>query len=350
MRGTRVGIKPNTPEWLAWRALGITAGDAATILGLSPWGSPFDLWWQKTSDRRALADSLVLEEPPRPQRFEIGHAVEPMLEKFYRAEAMPEGYRIGSGGCWQGRGALDWLRATPDRMVYSDGRTRTPSLLVEFKTSGSFGAFGEDSGDGVPDIPVQYRVQMIHQMLTCGLSEGVLTALTPSMAVKHYHVAATEDELHMVLDAVEAFEKSLRTGTPPDVDDHEATTRRLKALWQDVEAEPVTVPDELAAELLDADLDYKAAKKRLDLAKNQLLKALGNGTQALASDGTKVASRSVTRRKASDHQAVRAALDALAGTFPFDPRALVAVAPEPTVTLRVTTPRKKPQPITEETP
>jgi putative phage-type endonuclease len=38
------------PEWLRMRKVGIGASDAAPALGLSPWGSPFSVWVDKTSD------------------------------------------------------------------------------------------------------------------------------------------------------------------------------------------------------------------------------------------------------------------------------------------------------------
>ncbi len=61
-------------------------------------------------------------------------------------------------------------------------------------------------------------------------------------------------------------------------------------------------------------------------------------------------SRNLTGGTATDHAAVRAALDSVAGTFPFDPRALTVQAPAPTITLRVTPPKDcTPQPIRGET-
>ncbi|MFZ0790595.1 MAG: YqaJ viral recombinase family protein, partial [Chromatiaceae bacterium] len=43
-----IDLIQRTPEWLAWRAQGISASDAATILGLSPYKTPWRLWAEKT--------------------------------------------------------------------------------------------------------------------------------------------------------------------------------------------------------------------------------------------------------------------------------------------------------------
>ena len=340
MRGKRVGITPNTPEWLAWRAQGVTATDAAAILELSPWTSAYDLWWRKRADRDVLAAGGVLtDEFERSQRFEIGHALEPVLDRFFMDEGLPDGWRSGSGGCWQGKGEYAWLRATPDRMLYPNLITRTPCALNEFKTSASHSSFGEDDGTGLPDIPVQYRAQMIHQFLVTGVMRGWLTVLTPSMQIRHYEVIATDEECRVVYEAVHRFEQSLRDGDQPDLDGHEATTARLKEMWQDQTGETVEVDEDLAQWLWDADREHKQAKENLDNARNHVLAAIGDGKAAVLEDGRKVASRSVSHRKATDVPAVRDALASLARDFPFDPRALVAVSPTPTVALRVTPPK-----------
>jgi putative phage-type endonuclease len=346
----RVGIKPNTPEWLGWRAEGITASDTAAILGLSPWSSPFDLWWRKRADRDTLeAGGELSDDFERSQRYAIGHALEPVLERFFIDEvSAPMARRVGSGGCWQGKGDGSWMRATPDRMVYPNLQTRTPSALVEFKTSSQHGSWGDDDGSGLPDIPVAYRAQIVHQMLVCGVQRAWLTVLLPSMQIRHYEILATDTELNLVFEAAEAFHRSLESRIPPDVDGHEATTTRLKAMWQDSDDTTVTVDDDLAEWLWDTDQAAKAAAADLRDAKNRVLEAIGNGRTAVTADGRKVASRSVSHRRATDAPAVRDALASLARDFPFDDRVLTAVAPDPTITLRPAKPaRPKPQPIEE---
>lgn len=351
MRGRRVGVKPGTPEWLAWRAQGITATDTAAILGLSPWTSAYNLWWQKRADRETLAAGGTLtDEFDRTRRYEVGHALEPVLEQFYVADVLPQGWRVGSGGCWQARGKHAWMRATPDRMVYGDQSTRTPCSLVEFKTSGRYGSFGEDDGSGVPDIPVAYRAQMIHQFLVCGVTSGTLTVLTASMEPRHYYVAAQDEELLTVFEAVQAFERSLHEGQSPDIDSHTATTERIREMWgEDNDGSTVTVDDDLAQQYAQAAAAFRAAKAELDLAKNLVLAAIGPGRAAVTIDGTPVATRSVSKPRRTDHAAVRDVLDSLTSTFPLDPRAITAQASAPTITLRAApTPKKKPTPIEKE--
>lgn len=301
-RGVRVGVKPNTPPWLAWRALGVTASNSAAVLGLSPYDSPFSLWWRKHNARQLLADGAPLEEGERSQRFEIGHALEPVLHRFFATEQLPEGWRIGSGGCWQGRGTMAWLRATPDRVLYDRPGSRTPVAVVDFKTSAGH-EFGDDPADGLPEIPIQYRVQMLHQMATVGVDVGWLSVLTGEMKVAHYRVLPQDGEIDMVVDAAWAFEKSLRDGTPPAVDGHEATTATLKHRYTGLEDVEVEVDANLAQAYAAACEVLKAAEVVKAQAANELLEAIGNGRRAVC-DGQKIATRSVSYPRSFDRKAL----------------------------------------------
>jgi predicted phage-related endonuclease len=44
-------------KWLKWRRGGLGGSDVAGVLNLSPWSSPFSVWWSKVRD---------LEEEDRP--------------------------------------------------------------------------------------------------------------------------------------------------------------------------------------------------------------------------------------------------------------------------------------------
>jgi putative phage-type endonuclease len=43
-----IDLVQNTDEWLEWRKTGLTASDAAVLLGTSPYKTPYQLWQEKT--------------------------------------------------------------------------------------------------------------------------------------------------------------------------------------------------------------------------------------------------------------------------------------------------------------
>ncbi|EGV29628.1 phage-type endonuclease [Thiorhodococcus drewsii AZ1] len=75
-----VNLSQRTPAWLAWRAQGVTASEAAVILGRSPYQTPWRLWAEKTglclpddlSNNPFVQRGIALEDTAR-QGFEERH-------------------------------------------------------------------------------------------------------------------------------------------------------------------------------------------------------------------------------------------------------------------------------------
>jgi len=59
-----VDVTQRSPEWLRWRAQGITASEAAVVLGRSPYKTPWRLW----AERTGLAREADLSANPHVQR------------------------------------------------------------------------------------------------------------------------------------------------------------------------------------------------------------------------------------------------------------------------------------------
>ena len=43
-----VDLTQRSPDWLRWRAQGVTASEAAIVLGRSPYKTPWRLWAERT--------------------------------------------------------------------------------------------------------------------------------------------------------------------------------------------------------------------------------------------------------------------------------------------------------------
>jgi putative phage-type endonuclease len=59
-----IDVTQRTPEWAHWRAQGITASEAAIVLGRSPYKTPWRLW----AERTGLAREADLSANPHVQR------------------------------------------------------------------------------------------------------------------------------------------------------------------------------------------------------------------------------------------------------------------------------------------
>jgi len=76
-----INVSQRTPEWSAWRADGVTASEAAVILGRSPYKTPWRLWAERTgvavaedlSSKPCVQRGVALEDQAR-QSFEDRHS------------------------------------------------------------------------------------------------------------------------------------------------------------------------------------------------------------------------------------------------------------------------------------
>lgn len=137
-----------TPEQIALRRKGITATDAAKILGSSPWGKPIDVVMDKLGDAAEFVET---------DRTKWGNILEgPIRDDF----ATRHGVMIADAGTLVHSNG--WAMATPDGMVVVGGERLHPTMNfwtggdavagLEIKTHSSRMGhlYGEPGTDEVP--------------------------------------------------------------------------------------------------------------------------------------------------------------------------------------------------------
>jgi putative phage-type endonuclease len=183
-------LRQGSPEWHAWRLLGIGGSDAPVIMGVSPWMDLMTLWKIKVGefvdDRQTDAMRRGIEmEPVARAAYEThtGNIVEPAL-------AIHPGF--------------DWMRASLDGLSF-DG-----DVVIEIKCPGR-SSHNEAKEGRVPDV---YWPQVQHCLLVTGAArldywsfdgaEGVLVPVEPDAA---YQLLLIEKE--------RAFWELVKSKTPP---------------------------------------------------------------------------------------------------------------------------------------
>lgn len=283
---------PTHPEWFEARRAGVTASEIAAVLGLSPYESPFSLYWRKRGTMPEQADTAAMGWGRRLESY--------LADEF--AERHPE-FHLRQAGLYA-HPDRPWQMASPDRLIVE----RIPSRLawggdgwyigkgaaavLEAKTAGSWDGWG---AEGTDEIPIHYRAQCIWQADVLGVP-CVYVPVAVGRTYREYIVTMDDDAQHdvyLMRQRAKLFLMRVEEGIPPDVDDTTATLQTLKALHPSLTDEEARVPKDLAAQWLRTCRQMSALKDRKRDLENRLRLRMGSAKYAVTRDGQKVATRSV---------------------------------------------------------
>lgn len=191
-------------EWLAARRKGITATDAAAIVGLHPYKTALAVWHDKISED---ADDDLSDV----EKVEWGNRLEPVVaEKFASRHA--EYDVLPSPGLITG--PEDWMLCTPDRLLKPPSERGNVGVL-EIKTAGHRQLRRWDD-DETPD---EYVIQVMWQMLCTDANVGWIGALCAGQQYIEREFTRDDELLKMLVSKCREFrEKHVLTGDPPIAD------------------------------------------------------------------------------------------------------------------------------------
>lgn len=274
----RIDVEVGSPEWHAERRRGITASEIPVILGIAPWGSPFNLYWHK--------QGFDVDEPDN-DAMAWGHELEDVILRRF-ARDHPE-FHVTAGGLYRHGDDSRWM-ATPDGLAYEgDPESGEPVAVVQVKTAGSREEWGEE---GTDQIPPYYVAQVRWEMHVMGVDTAFVPVLFNGRTYREYIVEQDDVDVALMVQEAEAFWQRIVDGDPPDVDWRPATTLALKRLHPDVEDTEVEIPADLIRQWQAADEQIREAKRAKDEAENRIRNLLGKAARGTV-NGRKVVTRSV---------------------------------------------------------
>lgn len=312
------GTGPHDERWHELRRQGITASEIAIVMGISPYGSPFSLYWQKANDWRWEGNDLT----------SAGRHLEDAIADWWMAERDPlENLQARPAGLYAHHDR-PWQLATPDRLLYlacpecggsgkpdgpgyycaeclgsRPGTVGYPLALIECKwVAYSWDGWGEP---GTDEVPVHYRAQALWQLDVMGVDEVHFAALGPG-GFRSYVVRYDEADLELMRKAGEDFVRRLREGDPPPLDSHTATLGALKKLYPAVGEGEVEVPPDLAIRFREARAQQELASSSTAKVEAEIRALLGDSYARATIQGRLLASRSVFRQDRIDAKRLRA--------------------------------------------
>lgn len=271
---THEQIRTDRDRWLAARADGIGASEIAAVLGLSPYDSPFSLYW-----RKKLNTATDMTEA-----MEWGLRHEATIAAKFR-EQHPEFIAV-PGGLYR-HPVHRWMLATPDLILENVEPGRDE--LAQIKTTRSWDGWGTP---GTDQIPPYYAAQVQQEMTVYGARRCWVPVLAAGNSYREYVVEWSPEDARLITEAGKSLMRRLADDNPPDLDGSTATTATLKQLHPTVVDEVVTIPQALADQYATRRALLDDARTALAEVENQIRGLLGDARTAVC-DGRKVAQRSV---------------------------------------------------------
>lgn len=199
----------NREEWKELRSHYIGGSDAAAVVGLNSYSSPYALWAEKTGRVPGFDGNLATE-------------VGTFLEEFVAQKfAEVTGKKVRK--CNQSFLNSDYpfAIANIDREIVGEDagleiKTTTELNLKKFKGG---------------EYPANYYCQCVHYMAVTGKQRWYLAVLIGNRDFKWFTIERDEAEIDALMTAEEMFWAFVQRNIPPDVDGMSATSETLKTLY-----------------------------------------------------------------------------------------------------------------------
>ena len=189
MSNTVIRPKDRT-EWLKYRESGIGSSEVATIVGLNPWETPYQLWRRK-----------VGLDAPKQENFAMkaGHYLEDAVSLFWQDETGQQVIKSSAGDWLIRDDERPYLQVSPDRTYWLADMPHSNENkgILECKTTQM--TIDED------DIPKHWFVQVQYQLGVAGYQHGSLAWLTQGRNFGYKDLAFVSDFFAWLVEEVDKF-------------------------------------------------------------------------------------------------------------------------------------------------
>ena len=249
-------------EWREARKSGIGGSDVASIMGISKWSSPLEVWLVKTG--QAEPADLSGNE-----KVEWGTRLEPIVAQKF-AENHPE-FKVLRKNCTMVSRERPWAFANIDREVRSpDGRGGLECKTVGYRSADHW-VFG---------TPDYYLAQIQHYLSVTGWDWWWCAVLIGGQEYREYFIQRDEEDIKAINAAVDMFWNGyVVPGVIPKMTGRGNEGAALTGMYEDPTKEYLPVFDSDFPELsqsAELQREIKAMQERKKALDNQIKARIGD--------------------------------------------------------------------------
>lgn len=206
----RVSTKGMAREaWLEARRGSLGGSDAAAVLGVNPYASPYSLWAEKTGR---------VPEKPDNEAMRLGRDLEDYVVRRWQEKTGKKTRRVN---------AMLYDPAIPFAHANIDRRVVGENAGLECKTTSVLNLKQFKGGE----YPESYYAQCLHYMAVTGAARWYLAVLVMNKGLLCFTVERDEAEISALLRQEEAFWQLVQSDTPPEPDGTGATENALRGVF-----------------------------------------------------------------------------------------------------------------------
>lgn len=261
--------------WLAHRRNGIGGSDAAAVVGMSEYTSPYMLWCDKTGRSKETEETEALRQGRDLEEYVAFRFSEATAKKVHRSNFMYKNT------------LYPWAQANIDRLISGE------NAGLECKTTNVLNLKKFKNGE----FPDRYYTQCMHYMAVTGADRWYLAVLVLGSDFKVYTIERDEDEIEALMTAEKDFwEDYVLADKEPPMQGFPKESELVNAQYPCDNGETMEVPE--MAGVLTNYFELKAMadeyKKRAEAAQNEIKAVMGECSCLLA-NGYKVTWKSQAR-------------------------------------------------------
>ena len=212
-------INMSREEWLEHRKQSIGGSDAASIIGLNAWCSPYTVWADKLGKLPPQEDN---------ERMRLGRDLEDYVAKRFTEKT---GKKVRRENSIITNPQYPYAHANVDRMVVGE------DAGLECKTTSVLNLKKFKNGN----YPEHYYVQCVHYLAVTGCQRWYLGVLVLGEGFYDFVIERDEGEIKALMESEEAFWKYVEDKTPPPTDGQRSTSETISILYPESTNETVSL-------------------------------------------------------------------------------------------------------------
>lgn len=257
----------------------VGGSDMATILGLSKWRTPYELFLQKTGE---IPYVEAEEESPA----DWGNILEPAIAKKFEARSELNGnlMKTRRHNAPIINDEFPWLVANIDRDIVGQ-KTALEIKNVNWRMGFEWGP------DGTDQVVQEYLPQPMLYMLVMNLPTFHVAALIGGSDLRTYELKRDKEWDELILEASHEFiYEHVLKGIPPEIEwAHRTTEDLLKKMYMEADGTEIVLSEEMShwhSVLEQIKSEIKELSIAEKVAKNHIVAAMGNSSIGIMPDGS----------------------------------------------------------------